>query len=158
MSLDITVIVSNRSHVNNFEYFAHSLGLAVERSGEVRFQQSDHCNKGVIDVIFGPQGTFVCLPSGEYNVAAASQASQVALLAFSKNASLFNLECAENGSMKRIYTDLNGIIRRNVKRPLQWENQEKNYTEVLSDCVKAFTGKELDAYHNQTAIRYDIIR
>ncbi|BDS15208.1 hypothetical protein [Aureispira anguillae] len=159
MSLDITVIVANKNHFNNFEYFAHALGLAVELSGEVPFQKVNNSWKdGFVDVVFSPQGTLVCVPSGEYNIAAASKASQVALLALSQNSTIFNLECAENGSIKRIYTDFNGVIRRNVKRPLQWENEAQDYTQILQDCVRTFTGKALHEYHNQTAIRYGIIK
>lgn len=159
MSIDITIIVADKSHFNNFEQFAHRLGLAVERLGEVSFQkETKPWKQNFVDVIFSPQGTLICAPSREYNIAAASQASQVALLSLSNKPSFFNLECAENGSMKRIYTDLDGIIRRNTQQPLQWEQGKESYNQILSDCIKTFMGKTLDDYKNQPAIRYDIIK
>jgi len=159
MSFDIAIIVSDVSHANNFESFAHTLGIAVEKEGEVPFKDSTtNWQKGFVDVLFSPQGTLICGPLREYNVAAASQASQVALLSISKNSMIFNLECAENGSMKRIYTESDGTIRRNVKSPLIWENENKDYNQILSDCVKAFTGKGLKDYENGIAMRYGIIR
>ncbi len=158
MKLELAVIVSDVSHENNFESFAHTLGLIVEKKdGQVPFRDAAfNWKKGFVDVMFSSKGTLVCVPFGEYNVAAASRESQVALLSVSDNSGSINIECAENGSMKRIYTVLKGDVRRNVKEPLSWEKKSSSYSDMLSDCLKELTGKKLLDYKNDTATRYAI--
>jgi len=160
MGLEIAIIVSDIPHQGSFEHFAYKLGLFVEKKDEeVRFDEAAfHWKNGFVDVLFGTKGTLVCVPFGDYNVAAASQASQVALLSISEENLAINLECAENGNMKRIYTQRNGAICRNVKHPLTWEDKTMSYGDLLSKCIKEFTGKDLWEYKNATAIRYRIIR
>jgi hypothetical protein len=157
-SLDFSVIVTNKNHMDSFEPFAHALGLALDPLGEVPFNEIQTWEKGTLHAFFSEQGTFLCVPSGEYNIAAASRDSQVAFLDISKNASTFNLEYAEDGSMQRMYTNFNGIVRRNIKAPLQWEDTSKPYLEIISDAIFALTGQTLDTYQKQTAIRYRIIK
>jgi hypothetical protein len=157
-SLDFSVIVTNKNHVNSFQAFAHSLGLAVELLEEVPFKEIHTGEKGSLYAFFSKEGSLLCIPSGEYNIAAASRDSQVALLDISKNASTFNLEYAEDGSMQRMYTNFNGTVRRNIKAPLQWENTNKSYQEIVSDAILALTGQTFDAYQKQTSTRYRIIK
>jgi hypothetical protein len=158
ISLDFSVIVTNKNHVDSFQSFAHALGLAVDLLGDVPFKETQTWKKDTLHAFFSAEGTFLCIPSGEYNIAAASRDSQVAFLDISKNASTFNLEYAENGSMQRMYTNFNGIVRRNIKAPLHWENADKTYLEIVSDAILALTGQTLDAYQNQSATRYRIIK
>lgn len=157
-SLDFSVIVTNKNHSNSFESFAHALGLAVDLLGETSFKEIRTWEKGTLHAFFSKEGSLLCIPSGEYNIAAASRDSQVAFLDISKNASTFNLEYAEDGSMQRMYTNFNGIVRRNIKAPLQWEGANKSYIEIVSDAILALTGQTLDTYQKQTATRYRIIK
>ncbi|CAA6830291.1 MAG: Unknown protein [uncultured Aureispira sp.] len=157
-NLDFSVIVTNKNHIDFFQAFARALGLSVELLGEAAFKEIHTWKKDALHAFFSKKGTLLCIPSGEYNIAAASRDSQVAFLDISKNASTFNLEYAENGSMQRMYTNFNGIVRRNIKAPLQWENANKTYLEVVSDAILALTGQTLDAYQKQTATRYRIIK
>ena len=60
--------------------------------------------------------------------------------------------------MQRMYTNFNGIVRRNIKAPLQWENANKTYLEIVSDAILALTGQTLNAYQKQTATHYRIIK
>jgi hypothetical protein len=158
MKLELAVIVSDVCHENNFESFAHTLGLIVEKKDEqVPFREAAfNWKKGFVDVMFSSKGTLVCVPFGDYNVAAASHASQVTLLSVSDDAGSINIECAENGSMKRIYTVLKGDVKRNVKEPLKWEKNYTSYSDLLSGCLKELTGKKLLDYKNDTATRYAI--
>lgn len=157
-SLDFSVIITNKNHIDSFESFAHSLGLALDVLGEVPYKEIQTWEKGTLHALFSEEGTLLCVPSGEYNIAAASRDSQVAFLDISKNASTFNLEYAENGSMQRMYTNFNGIVRRNIKAPLQWEDTNKTYLEIVSDAILALTGQTLDTYQKQMAARYRIIK
>jgi hypothetical protein len=156
--LDFSVIVTNKNHIDSFQFFAHALGLAVDVLGEVSFKEIQTWEKGSLHAFFSKEGTLLCVPAGEYNIAAASRDSQVAFLDISKNASTFNLEYAEDGSMQRMYTNFNGIVRRNIKAPLQWEDANKTYLEIVSDAILALTGQTLDTYQKQTATRYRIIK
>lgn len=157
-NLDISVIVTNKNHLNSFQAFAHALGLSVELLDAVTFPEINTWEKDLIHAFFSEEGTLLFVPSNEYNIAAASRDSQVAFLDISKNASTFNLEYAEDGSMQRMYTNFNGIVRRNIKAPLQWETPNKTYSEIVSDAIQALTGQTLAAYQNQTATRYHIIK
>lgn len=156
MNVDYALILSNKNHCDNFEYFAYNLGLAVEKTGEIPFQKA--WNNHVLDVIFSEQGTLVCAPVRAYNVAAASQASEVAVVALSKDTGKFNLECAENGSMKRIYTEEKGVVKRNVKMPLVWEGGKAGHLDILEEGVWQLTGEEWANYQNKIAVRYSIIK
>lgn len=157
-NLDFSVIIANKSHIDSFEFFAHTLGLAVELLEEAPFKEIHLWKKDALQAFFSDQGTLLCIPSGEYNIAAASRDSQVAFLDISKNASTFNLEYAEDGSMQRMYTNFNGIVRRNIKAPLLWENANKSYLEIVSDAILALTGQTLDTYQKQRATCYRIIK
>lgn len=157
-SLDFSVIATNKNHIDSFESFAHNLGLAVELLSVVSFKEIHTWEKGALYVFFSAKGSLLFVPSGEYNIAAASRDSQVAYLDIAKNASTFNLEYAEDGSMQRMYTNFNGIVRRNIKTPLQWEALHKTYPEIVSDAILALTGQTLSAYQKQTATCYHIIK
>ena len=157
MNLELAFIVSDVCHEDNFESFAYTLGLMVDKKEkEVPFTNASNWKSGFVDVMFSPKGTLVCVPFGEYNIAAASKSSTVTLVSVNETKQFVNIECAENGSMKRIYTTQEGAVRRDVRKPLNWESSVDNYEKILSDCVKAFTGKKLVEYKNQLATRYSI--
>lgn len=158
INLDLSVIVANKNHSNTFEAFVHALGLSVEKIDEVSFNDVYVWKKEFVYAFFTEKGTLLCVPSKEYNIAAASKESQVAFLDISKNASAFNLEYAVDGSMERMYTNIDGTVRRNIKAPLQWEAPRLTYSEILSNGINALTGQGLSIYQQQQAIRYRIIK
>jgi hypothetical protein len=157
MNLELAFIVSDVCHKGNFESFAYTLGLMVDKKEkQVPFADSSNWKNGFADVMFSSKGTLICVPFGEYNVAAASKSSTVTLVSVNEKTQFVNIECAENGSMKRIFTVKQGAVHRNVRKPLNWESTAGNYEKLLSDCVKASTGKKLVEYKNQLATRYSI--
>ncbi|WMX15725.1 hypothetical protein [Aureispira sp. CCB-E] len=158
ISLDVSVVITNKNHKNSLESFAHALGLAVEILEEVPFQDIYTPTKDFAHAFFSNQGTLFFIPSGEYNIAAASRASEVAFLDIVQSTASFNLEYAKDGSMQRIYTNFNGTVRRNIKAPLEWESSSKSYVEIMSDAIQALTGQSLELYQQDKAARYHIIK
>ena len=103
MNLELAFIVSDVCHEDNFESFAYTLGLMVDKKEkEVPFTNASNWKSGFVDVMFSPKGTLVCVPFGEYNIAAASKSSTVTLVSVKPLISLIGMTFGSSLSLIEI--------------------------------------------------------
>jgi hypothetical protein len=157
MGFNIAVIAVNKNVKNNFDTFAHSIGIETTAYGRVDIQEASANRKsGFIDAYFTENGSLLFVPMGDYQIKEASKIGKIASFIIDETSMSFVLRYAENGKLERMYTESDGEIYDNEGSVLAFEKAE-DFMDRMSLAVEEFTGKGVWDFDKDMAERYRII-
>ncbi len=157
MGFNIAIIVTNENKSKDFEAFSKQLGLELVNENKLvaEHEASENWKKDYVDIAFTEKSTLLFVPISGYNTAAASVEGTVYYFVISDVSNSFNIEYAENGKMKRVYTEVDGEILRESGEKLMLEKEE-DWMNLMSKIVEKLTGKSFWERENTQFQRYKI--
>jgi hypothetical protein len=156
MGLNVSIITTNKNRAHDFEAFTKSIGLKIKRQGNTFFEGALPRNEAFVDVFFTEKGSLLFVPIDEYKIKTASKTGKIAAIVIHEVTNTFTLRYAEQGKMKRIFTNDDGDIYDDEGTALPCE-EEDDFINTMSLIVEEFTGKGFWDFENDIADRYVII-